>query len=996
MKMDVTIAVPGLAFNGDTFDKQSLGGSETAGYYMARALAKIGHRVTVFCNSKPTRCSDVDYLPIDMYRRYLSFTPHDVTIAQRDPTLFAGHSRARLSALWCHDLAIKRTEGVVNGVGWNWDKLLVLSEFQRRQYKDVYGIPDDVFHLTRNGVDLELVGRVRERLAADPKVSRRPLSLVYSARPERGLDVLLSEIMPRILRDEPNATLFVSTYQNPVDHLADFYGHCSQLAELLGPGRVVSLGNLTKEQLYEVYLTAGLYLYPVPSPFAPDFDEISCISAMEAQACGLPIVSTARGALPETVAPGAGVLVSDEVLTPGYCDSFAAAAVRLMRDPSAWEAASKAGIERAASLDWDSVARDWSEMFEREIRARNTSPARLANHFWRRSDVYAAREALKSVPVGDVIGDLVRRRLAEDFAFIDEPEGFRKQYEKIGGTHDDRVIGWAPHEPRYQALRATLLRKVAALAADAPDIRILDYGCAHGAYATNLLKEVPRIRITGVDIDIHGIEMACKFAEQLGVADRWRGVVGDLDRLTDPNVPEMTEEYDLVLGQEVLEHVPDPAALLRALEARTADGGEVYLTVPSGPWEFTDYKRYPFRAHIREFDLHDLNDLLDFPKGPVAEVTKQFMSFGNEPLTDEPLGWWVVTYKVTAETRGKVGEIDMERKLWLQRPRETLSATIVAGGPTVEETLLWNLRSLEHVADEVIIVDCGMTDVARKMALELAPFYAGQVRIIPGVDPKIEGFETPRNIGLAAASGDWVLWIDTDEKLLQPERLHKYLRANAFQGYSLHQHHFAVDTTFPPDLPVRVFRNNGKFRFFGMIHEHPETALNEGPGRTLILRDVHIPHLGYLIESGRQRRFDRNLPMLQADIKKYPDRKLQKHFIMRDTMLLVSYELARNGQRVTPQIIAQCEEVVRIYREHFLGKGHFTNSDPLEYYSQAVGILSARNGKGFDFAFSLSADKVEAKPNGVVKARFASVNDLVVEVSRRAKDAAEPFEHRYF
>ena len=62
--LDIAIAVPGLQFNGNTFSQQSLGGSESAAYYLARAFAVLGHRVTVFCNTEPVRCADVDYLPL--------------------------------------------------------------------------------------------------------------------------------------------------------------------------------------------------------------------------------------------------------------------------------------------------------------------------------------------------------------------------------------------------------------------------------------------------------------------------------------------------------------------------------------------------------------------------------------------------------------------------------------------------------------------------------------------------------------------------------------------------------------------------------------------------------------------------------------------------------------------------------------------------------------------------------------------------------------------
>ena len=60
VRMDVSIVVPGIPFTGDTFEKLSIGGSESAGYYMARALDARGHRVTVFTNTdKPSRTGEI-------------------------------------------------------------------------------------------------------------------------------------------------------------------------------------------------------------------------------------------------------------------------------------------------------------------------------------------------------------------------------------------------------------------------------------------------------------------------------------------------------------------------------------------------------------------------------------------------------------------------------------------------------------------------------------------------------------------------------------------------------------------------------------------------------------------------------------------------------------------------------------------------------------------------------------------------------------------------
>jgi 2-polyprenyl-3-methyl-5-hydroxy-6-metoxy-1,4-benzoquinol methylase len=722
---------------------------------------------------------------------------------------------------------------------------------------------------------------------------------------------------------------------------------------------------------------------------------------MEAMANGLPMVTTKRGALPETLSPDAGVLIDKPVHTPEYYDAFAAAIVEIMRDAQKREEMSAAGVAYAQTLGWDAVALEWEDMILSEIKKNSADLATMANHFYRRSDIYAAKECLRRLPEGSdgyEKSRWVRETIARDFAFLEAPDGFREQYEKIGATHNPAVIDWSTQESRYKVLRdwlANVFNTTPAGEFAGLGMNVLDYGCAHGGYATNLLKDLPFLRVTGVDIDMHSIEMAHTFAEKLGVADRWTGVVGNFERLRDTDIPEFKgRQYDVGLAQEVLEHVPDPGAVLLALEERVRDGGYVYLTVPYGPWEYTAYKEYPYRCHIWEFDLHDLHELLAPKDQKEADISVNSLPAGHEPLTDEPLGWWIIRYRVTPKTRGLMGKIDMDRKLWLNRPRQTVTAGIMAGGASADETLQWCLRSIQHVVDELVIVDCGLTESALKV-LEMSPLNDGRIKLIPGVDPKTQGFETPRNIALGQATQDWFLWIDTDEKMLRPEMLHKYLRANIYQGYSIHQHHPAVDTYFKPDLPVRLFRNNKKLRFYGMIHEHPESELNAGPGRTIVLGDVHILHVGYPIEDGRKLKFIRNYPMLQADIKKYPERKLQKHFIMRDNMLLVSEELRQNGMRPTDRVFQLCEETVALYREHFLGKGFYSSTDPIQYYSQANEILASRDGAGVHIAFSFAADKVQARPGEHMMVRFASVEDALVEIKHRVEQA-RVYENKYF
>src|SRR5258708_9032862 len=125
--------------------------------------------------------------------------------------------------------------------------------------------------------------------------------------------------------------------------------------------------------------------YPTPSPEGPAFREISCIHVMEAMACGLPVVTRGVGALPETLAKGAGGLVGYP--NKRYAEEFADAVISYLRDGQRWQAASGKGLRAAQGLGWDPVAEQWTEMAEEIIRKKSGDRLSLAYHFYKRSDI---------------------------------------------------------------------------------------------------------------------------------------------------------------------------------------------------------------------------------------------------------------------------------------------------------------------------------------------------------------------------------------------------------------------------------------------------------------------------------------------------------------------------------------------------------------------------------------------------------------------------------
>jgi glycosyltransferase involved in cell wall biosynthesis/SAM-dependent methyltransferase len=955
-KLRFAFAIPGLPFQGDSLGKKSLGGSETAGLCLMRELAALGHNVFAFTQTdKPGMYDGVCYIPLQAFQSFATTTPHDICVVQRLPELFSSHMESKLNVVWAHDLALKREERKISGTSWNIDKIACVSNWHAEQYRQIYGLEPDVLYPTRNGIDLNLFDGL-------DVLEHNPKKLIYTSRPERGLDVLLDRIFPELLKRDPELQLYLAGYDNPVEHLAPFYEAINARIREFGD-RIVHLGSLTKRKLYSHYASAGCLVYPTPSSIAKSFSEVSCITVMEAMAAGLPVVTSNRGALPETLAPNAGSLILGEPSEDIYVASFCDAVMSYVQDKDAAKAASTAGRAAAKRLSWADTAKQWAADFERFIEERNDDKERLARHFVRRSNIILAKQLVRNLKTPSA--KRLKAWLEKDWAFAESPDAYRQQYNKIGETHTDAWEGGS-REGRLQAI-ITWLQKH-------PDIKtVVDVGCGLGIYAINISNALPHLKITGVDIDVKTIGWAESYRKlHAKNPDNVKFVVGRED--------EPLTGFDCALACEVLEHVPEPWDFLTKLEYMVKPGGRCYLTVPYGPWEALSYDSYPHRAHLWEYEPTDLDDMLSGKREFALDGSPCMRS----SQTNEILGHFHFHF---VADHLPIPKIDIERKLRLQRPRETVTATIIAGGNSVEETGNWCLRSVREIADEIIVADCGLTREGRR----IVEAYADE--IIKAPSPTEAGFETPRNMLLDRASMDWVFWIDTDERLLQIPSVNKYLRRNTYPCYSIHQHHFAVDSRFPPDMPVRLFRtkrtDGKKMRFIGMLHEHPETGLNEGPGRVLILPDVHIAHVGYLTEPIRRERFVRNYPLLLKDKEKHPNRLLQQHFIMRDNMLMAGYELAQNGGVISDSVRRLAQETKEIYRQHFLGKKQYANVDSLQYYTQAMTLLN----EGFEVAFDLQAnrDGVGDQINGHgTRARFATVDEAKLEIEQRLREKVDP------
>lgn len=928
-KLIIGFYAGGLAFHGDTLKEASLGGSETALLYMARELAKRGHDVKVFNNcSKPGRYDGVDYF--DFKTNWIDIAPiaeWDVFIASRDYT-FLGHKlNSRLTGLWNHDIAGDRRNLMTNM--WGADFAWCLSNFHMEQYLSVAKEIRPILYRTRNGVDMELINSVRSKVK-----DRQKNVYVWGSRPERGLDILLQKTWPLILKEvDPNAVLQIAGYSDIgldlPDQIKEFYAMVEQL--IVTTPNVYKVGNLTKEKWYELLCSSGMVIYPTAFP------EISCINAIEAQACEIPIVTSNEFALKETVKDKHN-LIDNHPRSDEYQNAFIARVKRLINNEFEYKQSQKIGREHVLKYyEWKTIAEEWEEFFWdkfKERSLRNGGRSVIKNMIYK-SDLLSAKWALDhpeetgvSLKDCDDVKKDVERWLTTHH---EDPE----LYDDGDKSNPETYVEWKKIG-RFGAAIGHMQKHFGET-----KFSLIDIGCGTGGFLARVLESFPeQVQVMGYDFSERLVKRAQLLIKKNfpSAGDPTNFIFAE-DFMNLDVLENEEDKSDCAFAGEWLEHQIDLHGALERMEKWVKKDGFCVITIPSGPWEAISYKKniskgLLTRDHVSHFEFRDIEELFHD-----KNFTMEFFPISVSPLDGSLLGNWIVSWVADGKSFGKINYL---RKFQTMRPYQHISACLITKNE--ENNIVRALKSIHLQVDEIIVLDTGSTDDT----VALAKKYADKVEIVEWPDD----FSEARNMSIALAdkNADWIYWMDADEELEGRERMRKYLNNDLFMGYVITQNHLTLDMKgVKPDVPVRLYRNNIGIKFYGAIHEHCEFAMDKPIDPVLILPDVKIVHYGYMTEAIRRWKCrERNFGLLKKDREKYPSRLLGIPLMMRDYLNASQWEIEETKGQMTLRIAQWLREIVRLHRQYFWHKeDHMYHEMAFSFYQRALAALG-HNGIPLD------------------------------------------------
>jgi glycosyltransferase involved in cell wall biosynthesis len=224
-------------------------------------------------------------------------------------------------------------------VARKFSHIITVSEFTKRDIAKEFSLDESKFRVVHNGINNEFFYPVHN----GPRPENSIIVTNSADTPLKGLNFLLEAIAEIRKRQSIKLTVIGEPKKN---------GIIEKLVAKLGVGDVVHFtGRIDNEEFADYYAKSTIAV--VPSLY-----EGFGIPAAEAMACGVPLITTSGGALPEVVGD-AGIIVP-----PADALALGRAITHLLNHPDEREKYARAGLARVSSVfSWTKAAEEVVEVY---------------------------------------------------------------------------------------------------------------------------------------------------------------------------------------------------------------------------------------------------------------------------------------------------------------------------------------------------------------------------------------------------------------------------------------------------------------------------------------------------------------------------------------------------------------------------------------------------------------------------------------------------------
>jgi SAM-dependent methyltransferase len=212
---------------------------------------------------------------------------------------------------------------------------------------------------------------------------------------------------------------------------------------------------------------------------------------------------------------------------------------------------------------------------------------------------------------------------------------------------------------------------------------VLEFGCATG-YMTEVLKDRLGCTVVGIEIDPGAAALAEEHAERV--------IVGDAEKI-DYAAELAGEEFDVVIFADVLEHLKEPADVLRRVRPFIAEDGVVIASIPNIAHASVRLALLGGEFRYREWGLLDDTHLRFFTRASIQDLFEE---------SGYVVTHWLRQRLDVGETEIKVPEVPEAVREWLASDPEATTYQFVLRAAVSEvasqlKTMREELKELEEL-----------------------------------------------------------------------------------------------------------------------------------------------------------------------------------------------------------------------------------------------------------------------------------------------------------